>query len=122
MVETNPNDNQELPLSPLESAVDYDLYCDQVFEKLETEQNPVIIDTEAQGLLSLALKHHTFDHTERLQEFVSVSQLTMLRLRKFAQELQHPSDIVKQAEIIHMTYAQVYAHSLVELSKLMKPM
>ena len=50
MVETNSNENQDPPLSPLESEVDYDLYCDQVFEKLEAEQNPVIIDTKAQEL------------------------------------------------------------------------
>lgn len=118
MVETESNENQDPPLSPLESEVDYDLYCDQVFEKLEDEQNPIIIDTKAQELLSLALNHRTFDHTERLQEFIFVSQLTMARLRRFAQEIKRQPDLVKQAEIIHMTYAQMYAHSMVELSKL----
>ena len=121
MAEADPHDNQEQSLAPLESEVDYDLYCDEVFEKLEAEQNPELIDTAAQELLSLALRHHKFGHTERLQQFVFVSQLTMTHLRKLAQHLERRPAIVKQAEIMHTTYAQVYALSMIELSKLAQP-
>jgi len=122
MVETSQAENQDPPLLPLESEVDYDLYCDQVFKTLESEQNPIIIDTKAQELLALVLNHHTFSHSERLQEFVFVSQLTMTRLHKFAQEVKRRPDLVKQAELIHMTYAQMYTHSMIELSKLANPL
>jgi hypothetical protein len=121
MVETDPHGTPEQNFSPLASLLDYELYCDEVFRTLETEQDPEIINIKAQDLLALALRHPELNPNSRLHELAFVSDLTMERLRRFTQRLNAPPDVVKQAEMLHTIYVQVYAQSMIELAKLTSP-
>jgi hypothetical protein len=112
-LEQNPSSSQ--------SRSTYEEYRKQIFNQLEEEQNPLLVDTEAAELLFLVLRNPDFTPSGRLQEFVNVSQLTMSRMCRYAQESINNPSIVKQAEMIHNTYAQVFAHSIVELTKPTEP-
>jgi hypothetical protein len=121
MVETDLNGMPEQNFSPLASPVDYDLYCSNVIEQWKSERDPGKVHEDAHNLLYLALRHPHFGPIERLQAFVFVTELTMDQFRALLPQIKGHPDSVKQAEMLHTIYTQVYAQSMVELAKLATP-
>ncbi len=117
MPELTPDNQPENELSHLKSKEAYALYLEEVFDQLESERDPAMLDLAANELLLIVIRHEELSPAERLLQMATVSHFTMTILRKFSAS-DSGAETVHKAEMVHEAYAQLYGQSIVELAKL----